>query len=39
MYRLGIDLGGTNIVGGVVDANFHILARAVIKTNAPPTCG
>ena len=24
MYKLGIDLGGTNIVAGVVDENFVI---------------
>ncbi len=35
MYRVGIDLGGTNIVAGVVDDNFHILATAKRKTNAP----
>ena len=28
MYRLGIDLGGTNIVAGVVDKNYKIVARA-----------
>ena len=26
MYRLGIDLGGTNIVAGVVDENYEIIA-------------
>ena len=25
MYKLGIDLGGTNIVAGVVDENFKII--------------
>ena len=32
MYRLGIDLGGTNIVAGVVDENYNILATAKRKT-------
>ena len=35
MYRLGIDLGGTNIVAGVVDENYKILATAKRKTNCP----
>ncbi len=35
MYKLGIDLGGTNIVAGVVVDNFHIIGRATAKTNAP----
>ncbi len=35
MYRIGIDLGGTNIVAGVVDDNFHIVATAKCKTNMP----
>ena len=32
MVRVGIDLGGTNIVAGVVDDSYTILA------NAKPTC-
>ena len=35
MYRLGIDLGGTNIVASVVDENFKILSTAKRKTNCP----
>lgn len=35
MYRLGIDLGGTNIVAGVVDENHKIIATAKRKTNTP----
>ncbi|MBP3600614.1 MAG: ROK family protein [Clostridia bacterium] len=35
MYKLGIDLGGTNIVAGVVDENFKIIATAKRKTNCP----
>ena len=32
MYRVGIDLGGTNIVAGVVDENYKIIATAKTKT-------
>ena len=32
MYRLGIDLGGTNIVAGIVDENYKIVAKAKTKT-------
>lgn len=35
MYKLGIDLGGTNIVAGVVDENYKIVATAKRKTNSP----
>lgn len=35
MYRIGIDLGGTNIVAGVVDDNNHIIATAKCKTACP----
>ena len=35
MYRIGIDLGGTNIAVGVVDDNYKIIGEAKIKTNAP----
>ncbi|WP_407384845.1 ROK family protein [Ruminococcus sp.] len=34
-YRVGIDLGGTNIVAGVVDDDYHIIAKANCKTNVP----
>ncbi len=33
MYRIGIDLGGTNIAGGVVDGNHNIIAKASVPTN------
>lgn len=33
-YYIGIDLGGTNIVSGVVDENFNLIAKASDKTNA-----
>ena len=32
---VGIDLGGTNIVAGVVDDRYRILAQAAVKTRAP----
>jgi len=35
MVRIGIDLGGTNIVAGVVDENYRILATATCKTASP----
>ena len=33
-YRIGIDIGGTNIAVGVVDENKQIVARTSVKTNA-----
>ncbi|MBR2151779.1 MAG: ROK family protein [Clostridia bacterium] len=33
MYKLGIDLGGTNIVAGVVDENYKIVGIGKRKTN------
>src|SRR5574344_421064 len=35
MYYLGIDLGGTNIVAGVVDKKYKIVAKAECKTAVP----
>ena len=35
MYHLGIDLGGTNIVAGVVDSNYKIISKAFCKTAIP----
>ena len=35
MYRIGVDLGGTNIVVGIIDENNRIVAKAQRKTNAP----
>lgn len=35
MYKLGIDLGGTNIVAGVVDRNYKIIGIGKAKTKAP----
>lgn len=34
-YYLGIDLGGTNIVAGVVDETYKILSKVSIKTASP----
>ncbi len=35
MYRIGIDLGGTNIACGVVDDNYKIIGEGKRKTNVP----
>ena len=35
MFRIGVDLGGTNIVAGVVNENNAIVAKASLPTNAP----
>lgn len=35
MYRIGIDLGGTNIAAGLVDDSLNILDRESVKTNLP----
>lgn len=35
MYRIGVDLGGTNIAVGVVDDNYKIIGKGKVKTNAP----
>ena len=35
MYRIGVDLGGTNIAVGVINDSFEIIARAGTKTNIP----
>ena len=34
MYRIGVDLGGTNIAVGVVDGDYRILARHSVPTGA-----
>lgn len=34
-YYIGIDLGGTNIVAGVVDEKYSIISKASKKTNCP----
>ena len=35
MYRIGVDLGGTNIAVGVINEDYEIIARAGTKTNIP----
>ena len=35
MYRIGVDLGGTNIATGVVNEKNEIIGRGVVKTRAP----
>lgn len=35
MYRIGVDLGGTNIAVGIIDENNKIVAKASRKTKAP----
>ncbi len=35
MYTIGVDLGGTNIVAGLVDENYNIIARSSVKTDMP----
>ena len=34
MYRIGIDLGGTNIAAGLVNEKFEIVAKASVPTHA-----
>ena len=34
MYRIGIDLGGTNIAAGIVDENFKIVYKDSVPTGA-----
>ena len=35
MYRIGIDLGGTNIAAGLVDESMRIVDKASVSTRAP----
>lgn len=35
MYKVGVDLGGTNIVAGVINDKFEIIGKGKMKTNAP----
>lgn len=35
MYKIGVDLGGTNIVVGVINENYEIIGRGKAKTNLP----
>jgi len=33
MYRIGVDLGGTNIAAGLVDENYKIIRKDSVPTN------
>ena len=35
MYRIGVDLGGTNIAVGFINEKYEIKAKATTKTNMP----
>ncbi len=37
-YYIGIDLGGTNIVAGVVDEQFQLIAKASEKNPGRTPC-
>lgn len=39
MYRIGIDLGGTNIAAGIVDGEGRIMAKGSEPTGLPKTAG
>ena len=34
-YRIGVDLGGTNIAAGIVDAQYTLLRKDSVKTAIP----
>jgi glucokinase len=34
MYRMGIDLGGTNIAAGIIDNEYRIIAKSSLPTQA-----
>ena len=34
MYRIGVDLGGTNIAAGIVDSEYRILKKKSVPTRA-----
>ena len=34
MYRLGIDLGGTNVAAGIVDSDYKIIVKSSVPTRA-----
>ncbi|MCL2096744.1 MAG: ROK family protein [Oscillospiraceae bacterium] len=38
-YRIGIDLGGTNIAAGIVDENYNIIVKGSVPTNADREAG
>ena len=34
MYRIGVDLGGTNIAVAIVDENYNIINKGSVPTKA-----
>ena len=38
MYRIGIDLGGTNIAAGIVDSDYNIIVKGSVPTHAEREC-
>ena len=34
MYKIGVDLGGTNIAAGIVDKDYNIIAKGSVPTKA-----
>ena len=39
MYRIGVDLGGTNIAAGIVDSEYRILKKKSVPTRAKERTG
>lgn len=37
MYRIGVDLGGTNIAAGIVDKDYNIISKDSVPTKAERT--
>ena len=37
-YRIGVDLGGTNIAAGIVNEKFEIIAQSSVPTGAGRPC-
>ena len=38
-YTIGVDIGGTNIVVGIIDENYKVVIKESFKTNAPRSAG
>ena len=34
-YTIGVDIGGTNIVVGIIDEDYKVVIKKSFKTNAP----
>ncbi len=39
MYKIGVDLGGTNIAAGIVDSEYNIIAKGSTPTKADRSAG